>query len=217
MIMNLFYGSPDGALESPRSIVINRTLTRKYFGDENPVGKILSTNKGDDYKVTGVFDDIPHTTNRYYSALIPMMDYVRTTGIRDFNSKEPCKFSSFNYSFFTYILLNEKADINSITSDFERFKEKYIAECTEKGNADLTLVFKPIGEVLLNSILSNTIPLPFYYFLASLIFLSLFILIIACINYTNLATARSMSRNVEVGIRKVMGCWKAFPYKAVFM
>ncbi len=199
------YGSPEGALDSPRSIVINRTLSQKYFGGENPVGKILSTNKGDNYKVTGVFEDMPRTTGRYYSALIPMMDYARAIGLEEFNSRKSCNFSSFRFQFFTYILINEKADIKSIRDDYKRFKEKYISECTENGNDDLTLIFEPVGKVVLNSKLSEDLNIPAYYLFVSLIFLSVLVLVIASINYMNLATAKSMGRAVEVGIRKVMG------------
>lgn len=202
---DFIYGSPEGALDSPRSIVINSTLSKKYFKEKNPVGEILTTTRGDNYTVTGVFKDLSQNTIRYYSALIPMMDYAKAVGFDAFNSRESCNFHNCNFSFFTYILLNENADINIIRNDFERFKNKYLIECKENFGSDLTFIFEPLTEVFRNFKMSQDSSVTNYDVIIFLSLLALLILTIACINYMNLSTAKSAGRAREVGVRKVMG------------
>ncbi len=198
------YGKPDRALDSPKTIVLNQTLSQKYFGDENPVGKTLKRNDGVDYTVTGVFEDLSKKSIRHYAALLPMREFAAGYGVEQFNSMEPANFLNCSSARFTFILLHKNADIASIKNNFSRFHEKYIAENNKKGN-DLTLVFEPLTDAFLNFRPSQEAP-PIYRLTIGMLFLlALFILIVACINYMNLATARSEARAMEVGVRKVMG------------
>ena len=202
---NFIYGSPEGALDKPHTIVLSEALAKKYFGDKNPVGKILSESNGINYTVSGVFKDLPKNTFTRYTALIPMTDLVKFKEIKNFESREPAAFYRNNIGRnYTYILLHKKSDIRSITEDSDRFREKYFAEFGKQQNYDLKLFFKPLTDVYLdykatpdskpNSFLS------FSSFLSAMLFL-----IIAIINYMNLATARSAHRAREVGVRKVLG------------
>jgi putative ABC transport system permease protein len=199
------YGIPEGALDSPNTIVLNKTLAKKYFGDENPIGKTLSRNNGVDYTITGVFEDLSRNSIRHYAALLPMQEFADFYGVEEFNSMESRKFFGSSSSRFTFILLHENADIASIKNNYNRFHEKYIAETKENEGLDLTLVFEPLADAFLNYRPSDEAPPIYLLTISVLLFLAFLILIIACINYMNLATARSEARAMEVGVRKVMG------------
>ncbi|MGD9161142.1 MAG: ABC transporter permease [Desulfobacteraceae bacterium] len=201
---DFIYGSPEGALDTPNSIVLSKTLAQKYFGDENPVGKILTRNNDINYTVTGVFEDLSKNTFRHYEALMPMRDYAMFYGMENFNSRKPGTFFNCNGSHFTFILLHKNANIQSIENGFDRFHKKYIEEAKKLGN-DLNLVFEPLGDVFLNFRPSREMPPIYSMTVVLLVFLTIFILVVACINYMNIVTAQSEARAKEVGVRKVMG------------
>lgn len=201
---NFIYGSSEGALDNPRTIVLSETLAKTYFGHINPVGKILSWSNGINYTVTGVFKDIPRTSFLRYTALIPMTDLVKIRDIKNFESREPDAFFRYIGNNYTYILLHKKFDIRSIKEDSDRFREKYYAEFGKQQNYDLKLFFKPLADVHLDyeATLDST---PNLFYPYSLFISAIMFLIIAIINYMNLATARSARRAREVGVRKVLG------------
>jgi putative ABC transport system permease protein len=211
------YGSPEGALDDPKSIVLNETLAKKYFGDQNPVGKTLSKNNGIDYIVKGVFKDLPHNTLRRYAGLISMSTLRAEGGVyKDPSTGEPEDIDSRKSELFfrttsqtlTYILLSKNSDINSIKNEFERFKKKYTSEAGDKLNADIEPVFQHLTDAYLYGVMIG--PIPWFLFVVYLeLSLALFILTIACINYINIATARSLARAREVGVRKVLGADRA--------
>jgi putative ABC transport system permease protein len=201
------FGSSKGALDNPKSIVLCKSLAQKYFGDENPVGKILSTNNNIDYIVTGVFENLPHNSFIQYNALLPMMDLTGILGEETLNSRKSCSFFSSAGRHVTFILLKENTKIENISNDFERFKEKYLAECGQELNASFKPVFQLLSDVYLHYSM-NGIPVVLLrlYSIGSLAFL---ILLLACINYMNLATAKATDRAREVGVRKVLGANRA--------
>ena len=102
------YGTPDGALDSPDTIVLSRSFAKKYFGDKNPVGKILKSNNGSSYTVKGVYEDLPSNSFRRFRALITMNNLKENFGGIDApNMRDPQAF--FNRLSFThtYILLKK--------------------------------------------------------------------------------------------------------------
>lgn len=199
---NFIYGSPEGALDSPGTIVINQTLARKYFGDENPVGKILKCHNGSGYTVKGVFKDLPQNTSLTYDGLITMHSLADVQGREKFREYK----DRFNGSVcYTYILLKKSGDIKSITGDFERFRKKYMDFQFRYGYAGREISFISLTDYHLHYKLSPNLMFDNLGRLYILFSLVIFILVIACINYMNLATARSMGRAREVGVRKVLG------------
>jgi putative ABC transport system permease protein len=199
------YGSTEGALDDPKSIVLSETLAKKYFGEQNPVGKSLSRTNGVDYIVKGVFKDLPRQSFRHYTALIPMMDLAEKIDRETLNSRRSSDFFYIWGQNYTYILLNENTKIESITGDYKRFREKYIAEFAKQSDEDFEPIFQPLADVYLH----HTMPPGSFqrsiFDMYALSTLALLILIISCINYMNLATAISTGRSREVGVRKVLG------------
>ncbi len=197
------YGSPEGALDSPHTIVLNETLAGKYFGEQNPVGMILSSHNGIDYTVKGVFEDLPRNTSMPYDGLIAMRDLPELMGMQIY---ELASRSYILNTVITYILLRENGELTDITEDYKRFKSIYMADINNIAHMDMDLEFQPLTDYHLRNKQMLSIMkidmLEIVYILSSLV---IFILIIACINYMNLATARSMGRAREVGVRKVLG------------
>ena len=204
------YGAPDGALDSPDTIVLSQSFAKKYFGDENPVGKILKRNNGSSYTVKGVYEDLPENSFERFRAVICINNLKEIFGGTDFHTpRTPRAFFSRITPTHTYILLKENADIKSIETDYKRFKEKYYAELGRKTNRDMEPFFVPIDDVYLRGGASPGSVSPVLIRIYILSALAVFILIIACINYMNLATASSTVRAREVGVRKSLGAGRA--------
>jgi putative ABC transport system permease protein len=197
------YGSPEGALDSPHTIVLNESLAKKYFGDQDPVGKILSSYDGHDFTVKGVFKDLPANTSNPYDGLISINDYPDYIG-REYFEFWSRLFSGASYT--TYILLKKNGELTGILEDYKRFKNKYLSFLSDR--LDIDYEYIPLTSLYLNQslILSNFTRLQGLYVLSLLAF---FILVVACINYMNLATARSIGRAREVGVRKALGADRA--------
>ncbi len=200
------YGSSDGTLDSPDTIVLSQSFAKKYFRDNNPVGKILMRNNGGSYIVKGVYEDVPSNTFRRLRALITMNNSKELFGDSDImHNRDPLAFFSRNSLTHTFILLKENADIESINADYTRFKEKYYAKLGRETNRDMKPFFVPLDDVHLRNGESPHTVSPALVRIYILSALALFILIIACINYMNLATASSTNRAREVGVRKSLG------------
>ena len=212
-IFNVFdhrfiYGSEKGALDNPDAIVLSETISKKYFEDKNPVGKILTATSGKDYVVTGVFEDLPYTTYRRHDALLSMNGLKIIMDNWDIDSRAPGNFFISIGNNWTYLLLKPGAVISSIKDNYKNFKQKYYAEHAKQKNSDYTPVFQPLKDVYLylkKDLNSPPEAITAIYILSALAGL---ILVIACINYMNLATARSSGRAKEVGVRKVLGSSK---------
>lgn len=194
-------GNPKTALEDPYSIVLPKSTAKKYFGEENPIGKTLEgssapgrANAGN-YKVTGVIEDIPGNSHFTFPALLSMNTFRK--------SREDI-FDMWGYiDFYTYILVSENFDIKAF--------EKKIPDFISRKRGDFpdfkyTIALEPLSDVYLKSEAGRqpgeTGSLPNIYIFS---LIGLFILAIACINFMNLSTARSLERAKEVGIRKTVG------------
>ena len=172
------FGSPDAAFQNPNSVVITDEIATKYFGHENPLGKVLNLNNRDDLIVSGVIH-IPSNSHLQMDFLTPLPDRLEN----DWNWRDP-----------SYVLLDKSASVTDV-------KQK-IAGALSKHSP------YPFADTLKVDLLPFTkVHLDFgrrtYVYIFSVI--AAFILLIACINYMNLATACSVNRSREVGLRKVMG------------
>ena len=192
-------GNPDASLRDPSSIVISQSTAMKYFGDENPLGKVLNINDKMDYKVTGVFEDMPANSHFVMDVMVPFADYFRGT------NADITKWTS-NYV-YTYILLREGADPVALDSEIHRVIEVPLFEKFGLPKPWPHMYFtQPMLDIHLNSHnmqeISVNNDMKYIYLFSSI---ALLILFIACVNYVNLATARSIRRGKEVGMRKVVG------------
>ncbi len=194
---NMIVGDPKKALKDPFTIVLTESISKKYFGNLNPIGQTLKIDQGDTYRVTGVMEDIPHNTHFSFDAMISMST---------FNSYRQDIFNDWGYvDFYTYLQINPNADIAALESKFPEFVERHLTG-SWKG---FGMKLEPFADAYLHSEAKRqpgpTGNLTNVYVFTSI---AIFILLIACINFMNLSTARSVERAKEVAIRKAVGSQK---------
>jgi putative ABC transport system permease protein len=187
-------GTPETALVDSKSLVITESVSRKYFGDEDPMGKTLFVkNIGPtDFRITGVIKDMPEQSHFHCDFIADM-----ASGCDLFWKN----FLENNQS-YTYILLTKGSSPSELEAKFPKYLQTYFGDKA----AGLALKLQPLSEIHLHSHLGDEIEANGdirYVYLLSL--LAIIILLIACANYVNLAIARSLSRSREVGLRKVLG------------
>ncbi len=193
-------GDPETALAAPNSIVLNKTLAERIFKGENPMDQVLETERFS-YKVTGIYEDVAVTSHIRPDALVSF-----STNERYANSQ-----SWGGFGLYTYVVLNDGVDPKYVEQRLnDEIISKYVATVFDQFDIKVKYEMINIQDIHLYSdfegeptALGNIDYV--YIFLA----VAIFLVLIACINYMNLATARSMRRSLEVGIRKVMGAFRA--------
>jgi putative ABC transport system permease protein len=186
----LVKGNPETVLSDPFSIVLTERMAKKYFGDQVPIGKTLITIRGTDFRVTGIMKNIPHNSHLQFDYLIPFKLMKKFGGNID---------SWTNVSFYTYVLLQKGSSVQEVNQKLRKLVDQHDPEHHR-------YYLQPLTRVHLYSNYSFDIAVPGdikYVTIFTLI--ALFILIIACINFMSLSTARSANRAKEIGIRKVVG------------
>jgi predicted permease len=191
-------GDKENALLNPEGIVITEEMAMKYFGTTDVLEKTLRKNNKDDFTVTGVISNIPSNSHLQFDFVQPMRDLARTNDDLKKNIWD-------NFNYFTYIKLNSKADQSKPGM---ANIEKKMQDIYKKNEAVLKVAFilQPLSEVHLYSNFLADIPghgkaQNVYIFMV----VAVFILVVACLNFMNLATARAARRAKEVGLRKVVG------------
>lgn len=196
-------GSPGSALDDPNSIVITESMANKYFGEEGAYGKVISLKNGLDCKVTGIIEDLPDNSHLKFDALISMISYESIIGKKMYYELNNVHFWAIRL--FTYVLLKENSKIDEIHKGFPDFYDKYVSDLSKKLNGSYTLMTTALADIHLHSDLDWDLPVGDMNYIYLFFLVAIFIILIASINYMNLATAHSVSRAKEVGIRKVLG------------
>ena len=199
-------GDPKSALAEPNSMVISESTALKYFNTTNVVGRTLTIEDKDFYKITGVIKDIPTQSHFNFDFFISMATFP------DSRSNEWLR-SDYN----TYVLLKDAADYKRLEAALPSFLNKFSGDqmrsqlhmdiaAFEKGGSFFRLNLTPLTEIHLKSNRSGELgpngTIQYVYIFSAI---ALFILLIACVNFMNLSTARSANRAREVGVRKVLG------------
>jgi len=194
-------GNPAHALNEPNSIVISKTLADKYFGKNTPaVGKSLKT-VYDVYKVTGIIEDVPQNSHIRFDMLISISTILKGRNIGQDN------WGGFNN--FTYVLLKPGVNVEAFNKKLLPMYDKYMKAIFEQYNVKVRYEAQPITSIHLHSDLEGEpeeLGSMSYIWIFSAV--AFFMMLIACINYMNLTTARSARRAKEIGIRKVTGSSK---------
>ena len=213
----LLHGVDSTVLREPFKVVLSESLAKKYFGNENPLGKTIKNNGKFDYEVSGVFKDLPPNTHMKISALFSYASFESLVN-------DPEALRSWHWDgHFTYILLDEKANPLEFENKLLAFTEKHEAEELERAGAGMVFHLQRLTDIHLDSNFmsefKNNGNRQSVFFLS---IVAVLILIIAWINYINLSTAKSIERAREVGVRKVMGSYRTqlvqqFLFEAVLL
>jgi putative ABC transport system permease protein len=194
----LLRGDPHTALREPFTVVLTESTAKKYFANTDPMGQtLLLTDEGRPTKVTGVMKDMPENT------LLKADLLISKSTSRRFDSSEDRRWSSFGM--YSYALLKPNTDAKMLEKKFPAFLDKRDGTEMKRNQMFFTLFLQPLQDVYLKA---GTRGAPETGSLSNVFIFSIvgaFILLIACINFVNLTTARSTERAKEVGIRKVVG------------
>ncbi|MEI9919818.1 MAG: ABC transporter permease [Bacteroidota bacterium] len=202
----LLSGNSKTALSEPNQVVISTAFAKKYFGDEDPMGKVLSVGTNGAWKVTGLFDKMPDRSHFNFDALVSSYTVFKQR-----------RESWSNIGDFTYIQVAPGTDVNALESKFPALVKEHVVpevqadmgvslEEAEKSVNTFIFTLRPLLDIHLGSHTSNELgvngDIKYLYILGAL---AVFILLLACVNFVNLSTATSTKRAREVGVRKVMG------------
>jgi len=197
------HGNPDAYLKNKYSSVISESIARKYFKEENPIGKTFQFKEEYEFEVVGVIKDMPANSHFRMDIMLPFETFLEITNNKD--NLQNWRSSSY----YTYILLNKESDPNGLEKKFPAMLDKYSADQQDVGESTTRLYLQKFSKIHLHSNIhfdiAATVDINRLYIYSTI---ALLILLIACINYMNLATARAAIRAKEVGIRKVAGAIK---------
>jgi ABC-type antimicrobial peptide transport system permease subunit len=186
----LSMGEPASALNSPHSIILTKKLATKYFGNTNPIGKTLTVENQAQFTVTGVFKEIPENSMLTFSCVIPY-SYMREIGMSD-NSWG-------NNSIFTFVQLENGVDLKSVGKKLTDIVVENAPQITTKYSVFPLLDIHLHGQFGFKETKGPVIVVSIFTLIA------IFILLIACINFINLSTAKASGRGKEIGVKKVAG------------
>ena len=199
-------GSPETALQSPNSAVLTGDAARRYFADRDPMGQTIEVNNGDVLQVTGVIESFPPQSHFHFDFLLPLAEATFLEWQRAGRSAWGTP------PVYTYFILREGAQASEVSSKLERYIQRTIVpeSSWSEGDNFYGLPLQRLTDIHLRShvsaeLASNGNVIHIYVF--SLI--AFFILLLACVNFINLATARAANRALEVGIRKAIGSRRA--------
>jgi len=201
----LIKGDADHVLKGPGKVVISERAAKKYFGATDPMGKTMTWNGERKFEVSGVFRDIPMNSHIKFDFLF---SYETLYDPAVPLSEDQAETAWGWYDFNTYVLLRPGTDVTALQTKWDNFVYNARHEDWEKRNNKAAFVLQPMTDIhLYANLLQESQPEErgdgdSVY---ALTFIALFILIIAWVNYINLATAKSFDRANEVGVRKAMG------------
>jgi len=204
----LIQGDITTALHEPYSIVLTESTARKYFGSENPLGKTMTLylydpdGQGAPYKITGITPDPPQNAHFTFTIIGSFSTYETVA--------EDAESRWFENDYYTYLLLRKDTDPDVLMRKFPDFAERYMGKEMREKSMLYSFTLQPLVDIYLHShmrheIKENSRMSTVYIFVT----IGLFVLLLACINYINLATARSLGRAKEVGVKKVLGAGKS--------
>ncbi len=199
---DFIYGDPEEPFRDPRSLVVTREIAERFFGEINPVGKILLANNRAAYTITGVVEDLPLRSHIRFN-------FIRPFALLEMFGADRTEWSDVSY--FTYLQIEENCVIEELESKIDQIVLNHHPDDNNK------CFLQPLKDIHLSNKyfydIAVTGDIKYIYIFSTA---ALFILIIACINYINLSTAKASRRAKEVGLRKVVGAGRIEIIKQFF-
>jgi putative ABC transport system permease protein len=198
---DIIYGDPATALVEPSSVAVSESFARRYFGDANPIGETIATDNGVPISITLVFADLPENSHLKYDALFSS----NAEFLQNPQNAAQRRAALWSGVLFTYLVMPENYDPAEFDSISAEFYERNMASIGETVSGAWRAWLQPLADVHLHSDVNYDEPTGNRYYLYGFAAVGIFILLVACINYVNLATARAARRARSVGIRKIIG------------
>jgi putative ABC transport system permease protein len=197
---DIIYGDPKTALKDRQSVAVSESFSKKYFGNANPVGETISNESGT-YKITLVFADLPANSHLKYDLLYSYNAEPDNSTLRNQRL--------YSVSDYTYLLMPEGYNVQDFKKISDSFYKRHMEETVKTFKGTWRFWLQPLADIHLNSDLEFDQPTGNRLYLFGFTAVALFILLVACINYMNLATAQAAKRAKEVGMRKILGAGRA--------
>ncbi|KLT67379.1 ABC transporter permease [Pedobacter sp. BMA] len=194
-------GNPDESLTAPHTVVLSKQMAARFFGDwTKAIGKTINYQNRENFRVTGILEDMPENTS------FPLNIVVSYQTFRSYKDEKFDQWGNTSSNDECYFLLKKGVSIDEIRAALPKFSEKYFEK---NASSKEEVSAQALTDIHYNDNLGNfankTMPRKELYGLA---IIGVFLLLTACINFINLATAQAVSRSKEVGVRKVMGSLK---------
>jgi putative ABC transport system permease protein len=195
----LLKGNPATVLADPMSMVMTASTVKKYFGNEDPIGKVVTLNNDLQFKITGVAADVPANSTLDFDIIMPTTHWQSSPFYNQWTSN----------GVFVYVQLNPAVQPGKLMKLFPAFMERYLGDFYRQTGFKNQLIIRPLKGIYFETEtthdeLKHGSKKMVYIFMS----IAILILLIACINFMNLATARATDRSKEVGMRKVMGAMR---------
>jgi putative ABC transport system permease protein len=192
-------GDPKKALGGVDNALISQSIARKYFGTDDPVGKILKVDQKTAYQVAGIFEDIPKNSHIKFDFLLSFENFDKSSG--------PDYMENWGHTgMFTYLILKQDADLSEFNRRIAVLIDAEFGEALKYYNMKMLLPLQPVRDIHLISHYMQEFEVNGDGNAVNFLFIiALFIIVIAWVNYINLSTARSLTRAREVGLRKTVG------------
>ncbi len=197
---SFIYGQPKWALHEINSIVLTERISKKYFGDINPIGKTLEIGEVL-YKVTAVLHDLPSYSHLKFEALasFPKFEYGNKPGEGDYIFIPVC---------YTYLQFHEASDADNFLAKFDQFKSQYMDDFLKEANADWIPSLDKLSETHFIEETLGDEPKGSKLYLNIISIIGFLVLLLSVINYMNMEMVRLMKRAKEIGVRKILGSSK---------
>jgi putative ABC transport system permease protein len=197
----LLAGNVNTVLSEPNTVALSESVAKRLFGNENPMGKTIKINQQKAVKVTGVYQDMPANTHLHADLLIPHLTFIQEVG-KDNNPDNAWMWDGA----MSYLLLRPDANPKALEAKFVPYIQKTIGAELKKYDADAVYTLQPLRDIHLYShFMEEAEPNGDGKTVYLLLGIAFFIVVIAWVNYINLATARAINRAKEVGVRKAVG------------
>lgn len=197
----LLKGEGDTSLLAVNTAVLSQSAAVRYFGNDDPIGKVITLNNKEKYYVRGIAKDTPSNSHIKFQILLSYQNLINQGNW--FNS------GWFGAYFYTYVRLAPGTDVKLLESKIPQLPEKFIGGFMKQAYFRIEFSLRKLGDIHLTSALNNELSVNGS--LGSITFLgiiALMVLLIAYVNYINMTTSQAMERAAEVGVRKIMGAMK---------
>jgi len=196
---NFIEGDAKKALGSVDNALISQSVAKKYFGNIDPIGKILKVDQKTTYQVAGIFEDIPKNSHIKFDFLLSFENFDKSSG--------PDYMENWGHTgMFTYLILKPDADLSEFNKKIKLLIDAEFGEALKYYNMVMELPLQPVRDIHLASHFMQEFEVNGDRNAVNFLFIiALFIIVIAWVNYINLSTARSLTRAREVGLRKTVG------------